>query len=1323
MAETRYHVIFNGELAEGQQIEEVKKRLAAAYKCDVAKIERTFFAGKMFIAKKDVDYETAVKVHAALNRTGGIFEIRPITPPAPAKTTPPVVAAAPIAPKTPEKPITHSPKPTPIPAKPAKRRGGKLAFAMLLLLLMAGTGVGLYQFGLLDAQTLGRISKGVKDLTARAQKSASTNDVAATTNNAPEAEEVEAVNTLPTAFANASFSIEIPGIRNGIVPVNDYLDVSWKAKGNLVSPGDETYEFIVFSMPNTVRFKGTGFLMLPPETTLPFGFKLNDDRLRVLFPLYLLKDATQGAFQVRPLLAGDFTLQWEYVTVKKNGQIEQRSSQAAQEPQTVTFEVRDMRPQIIVQDKVGIETPEQVIVSPSGEYEARVFKERFQLLYAKTGDMIFERNGQNPTFSPESRFLCYNTLSGLFQTIDLLSQELVLNDSTEELIWTAGNEVLSWQKNDTFLITNRYSPLEENNTLTMILPFLDDNNTIDYELCLRCSVWKDAEFTIDVENALLRAKSLFVDSRLVDINKPIYDYDGKLSYGNSLYSLLDIKKKGKEYGSYNIAKEYDSPYLGLFGDGGFGFLDTDNSKVFKALNLPIYRNPPKGWEILTGNFLFVPKEDIPISQKLIMKPILRNQAIPNVSIIAGLNTDKGVIRGDTISVIQNSSFKGNLKNNKPNEILKRLSDIGLQFQYNLNPSIEESEESTKDPILQKFLHGQFEKEDDVCGSEEVTDIGFAGMLITHQYWENKGNKFLFTRADCRFEIGAGPNAGRTSIGSELFLTASLENNVRYNISIEKVFIEKVKEHEFARKYREEYDKNYDFSKLTDEELVYRFMALSSFEPATEIKSFYTQGNILSVASIEGNSFFVFDLLKQQPIAFIPNVLEINALQSVYISEDEQLLLQTNQDGHFYLYDIQAEKRIPVSGLYIDDEIILYTDDGFYDGTLEGVSFVTWHYPGLQTHFNFAQFESQFERPDIIQALLAGKPVEQPAIKLVPPPNVELVVNHAGNYAPQVTVEVSASSILSLKNMRLFVNGAPAAEIPASGKTATHTLTLDLQRGKQWITAVAYNSRGYSSTPKSVLLDAAKVNAPGGALYVVGVGVNAYPKMPENNLAYAVNDVTAFADALKANPNKQYEKVLVQNLSDAQATAANIRQALTETIRQATANDTIMLYFSGHGGKGGDDKFYFLTPDASFDDLEQTGLRWEEVASLLAQAKAKVFVFLDACHSGAASQTTFTPNDAYVAELMKSGKAGMAILASSKGRQSSYEDDDLKHGLFNYAITQAFGKNRKQTDANQDGVIELSELYRSVKFQVNQLSEGDQTPWLSRNEIIGETPLL
>jgi thiol-disulfide isomerase/thioredoxin len=71
MSAQRYRVVFEGEILDGLQVEEVKRGLAALFKATEAQIER-FFSGKRLAIKKDVDHETAMKYLRAFERVGAV---------------------------------------------------------------------------------------------------------------------------------------------------------------------------------------------------------------------------------------------------------------------------------------------------------------------------------------------------------------------------------------------------------------------------------------------------------------------------------------------------------------------------------------------------------------------------------------------------------------------------------------------------------------------------------------------------------------------------------------------------------------------------------------------------------------------------------------------------------------------------------------------------------------------------------------------------------------------------------------------------------------------------------------------------------------------------------------------------------------------------------------------------------------------------------------------------------------------------------------------------------------------------------------------------
>ena len=83
MAEKRYHVVFSGEIVEGQSADPVKQRVAALFKTSARAIE-PLFANKRSVIKKNVDAATAQKYAAALKRAGAICRIVSAQPPPPA---------------------------------------------------------------------------------------------------------------------------------------------------------------------------------------------------------------------------------------------------------------------------------------------------------------------------------------------------------------------------------------------------------------------------------------------------------------------------------------------------------------------------------------------------------------------------------------------------------------------------------------------------------------------------------------------------------------------------------------------------------------------------------------------------------------------------------------------------------------------------------------------------------------------------------------------------------------------------------------------------------------------------------------------------------------------------------------------------------------------------------------------------------------------------------------------------------------------------------------------------------------------------------------
>lgn len=79
MAEQLYKVVFEGEILEGSQVQEVKRALAKLYNTTEDQVER-FFSGKRMAIKKDVDYETAMKYVKTFERAGAVCRAEAVEP-------------------------------------------------------------------------------------------------------------------------------------------------------------------------------------------------------------------------------------------------------------------------------------------------------------------------------------------------------------------------------------------------------------------------------------------------------------------------------------------------------------------------------------------------------------------------------------------------------------------------------------------------------------------------------------------------------------------------------------------------------------------------------------------------------------------------------------------------------------------------------------------------------------------------------------------------------------------------------------------------------------------------------------------------------------------------------------------------------------------------------------------------------------------------------------------------------------------------------------------------------------------------------------------
>lgn len=179
------------------------------------------------------------------------------------------------------------------------------------------------------------------------------------------------------------------------------------------------------------------------------------------------------------------------------------------------------------------------------------------------------------------------------------------------------------------------------------------------------------------------------------------------------------------------------------------------------------------------------------------------------------------------------------------------------------------------------------------------------------------------------------------------------------------------------------------------------------------------------------------------------------------------------------------------------------------------------------------------------------------------------------------------------------------------------------------------------------------------------------------------------------------------------TSSIFRQRVTEFLRSRQANETVVLFFAGHGALV-DDEFYLVTSDFQLDDPRHTGIILDELRKWLIDCPAKTkIIMLDCCHSGAFGQTSLSK----VAGSFRSVPGCVAITASS-GEQASLEDD--ASGVFTRWLVRGL---RGECNKNADDWIDVLELFEFVSKRTRDSTEMQQTPAISIDQFTAIPQLI
>jgi len=374
-------------------------------------------------------------------------------------------------------------------------------------------------------------------------------------------------------------------------------------------------------------------------------------------------------------------------------------------------------------------------------------------------------------------------------------------------------------------------------------------------------------------------------------------------------------------------------------------------------------------------------------------------------------------------------------------------------------------------------------------------------------------------------------------------------------------------------------------------------------------------------------------------------------------------------------------------------------------------------------FGIDSYREKFYRPDLVKLSMAGASLSQLGSvgdeKL--PPFVELAD------LPLTTTDPTLHLTLRLVDggggiglVRVFLNGSAVIQDDAASGPLIRSYPVQLLDGPNELRVVAFNADGsVQSNSVSAEVTAHLPRPVRGTLHAVIVGIQEFPKRPQNNLTYPVADAQLFADTLKQYSAPLFENLDIKVLTTAAETDRDhIVQALTAMQSAAGPDDEFVFYVASHGLVV-DGEYYLITSNVSSSDtIKSEAISRRQLASLLANIHApKKLVIIDTCHAqpiGDALQQALQSGgmtDATATTIL-SRQIGSTVLAAATTDQEALEGYK-DHGLFTRVIADGIGGR-----AAINGLVSNFSLADYVGAEVpplaNNIYRHEQTPTINAN---------
>jgi formylglycine-generating enzyme required for sulfatase activity len=240
----------------------------------------------------------------------------------------------------------------------------------------------------------------------------------------------------------------------------------------------------------------------------------------------------------------------------------------------------------------------------------------------------------------------------------------------------------------------------------------------------------------------------------------------------------------------------------------------------------------------------------------------------------------------------------------------------------------------------------------------------------------------------------------------------------------------------------------------------------------------------------------------------------------------------------------------------------------------------------------------------------------------------------------------------------------------------------------------------------------------GRRYAVLIGSSRFDKEPNlSQLKCPENDVDGMREILAATELGAFEEPFVFKNAESYV----VMHRIEETLSEATGDDQLLIYYSGHGKMDLPGRLYLTTTNTEVKKLVTTSIPVETLRLLIGNSSCrKIMLILDCCYGGAAGRSFISIRGGIDDNLQELARGnGVYILTASTASQTAQEREGDDYGLLTKYIIS--GIKQGEADVNDDGYVSMDDLYSYVFAKVK--SEGFQEPMRWALNVKGEDLII